>query len=98
MANCNFLTRHLIKKITDMVKLTEKDYIQRYIYLDRVIYDGNRVINRVNRYNPYEVESLLPTSWYMLSVQSLLSIYEQLSDNKIYTYDVVDGGAVKKRL
>ena len=100
----DFIRTHLIKKIKDQVK--EKQNILKFdgfLFFDKDISDGreklfNKKINRVNKWNVYPKEELLPISWYSIKGQALLEVYSQLKDNSFYIYKVLDGKSHKMRI
>jgi len=95
----DFIRTHLITKIKDQVK--EKQNILKFdgfLFLDNDINDGKKNINRVNNYNIYPKEEVLPISWYNIKGTSLLEVYSQLKDNSFYIYKVLDGKSHKMRI
>jgi hypothetical protein len=95
----DFIRTHLIAKIKDQVK--EKQSIldfDGFLFLDSDILDGAQKINRVNKYNLYPKEELLPMNWYNVKGASLLEVYSQLKDNKFYVYKLLNGKSHKMRI
>ena len=94
----DFIKTHLITKIKDQVK--EKQNILKYdgfLFLDKDICDV-KIINRVNKWNVYPKEELLPLNWYQIKGGSLLEVYSQLKDNNFYIYKILDGKSHKMRI
>jgi len=91
-----FIERHLIVKINEQLK--QKQAILKhdhFYYFDSPIKDGKkhkRVIDRVNRYNPYIKNEILPISWYALDGSSLRELYMKLKYNQFYIYKKLDDG------
>lgn len=100
----DFIRTHLITKIKDQVK--EKQNILKFdgfLFLDKDIPDGReklftKKINRVNKWNVYPKEELLPISWYSIKGHALLEVYSQLKDNNFYIYKILDGKSHKMRI
>lgn len=95
----SFIERHLITSITEKVK--EKQKILKFngfLYFDESIPDGKKEINRVNEFNPYPKEEVLPLSWYFIRPLSLAKIYMKLKSNQFYIYKEIDGKSHKMRI
>ena len=95
----DFIKTHLITKIKGQVK--EKQSILKFdgfLYLDKDINDGKKKLNRVNNYNVFPKEEVLPISWYQIKGLSLLEIYSQLKDNNFYIYKMHEGKSHKMRI
>lgn len=95
----DFIKTHLITKIKDQVK--EKQNILKYdgfLFLDKDILCDVKIINRVNKWNVYPKEELLPLNWYQIKGGSLLEVYSQLKDNNFYIYKILDGKSHKMRI
>lgn len=95
----DFIRTHLITKIKDQVK--EKQKILKFdgfLFLDKDIPDGEKKLNRLNQWNVYPKEELLPLSWYNIKGGSLLEVYSQLKDNSFYIYKILDGKSHKMRI
>jgi len=89
----NFILKHLIEKIYEEIK--KKQAILKhdhFYYFDEPIKDGKRQIDRVNRWNPYIKNEVLPTSWYSLKGGSLVDAYKKLKNNDFYIYKNLDDG------
>jgi len=95
----DFIKTHLITKIKDQVK--EKQNILKFdgfLFLDKDITDGAKKINRLNKWNVYPKEELIPLNWYQIKGGSLLEVYSQLKDNSYYIYKILDGKSHKMRI
>mgnify|MGYP000473433418 CR=1 FL=1 len=95
----DFIRTHLITKIKDQVK--EKQNILKFdgfLYLDKDITDGLKKINRLNKWNAYPKEEILPSNWYLLKGVTLLELYAQLKDNNFYIYKTLEGKSHKMRI
>lgn len=95
-----FISKHLVKKIQEEVDTKKKILNSTYtfLYFDEAITDKNKKINRVDRYNSYPEEEILPLSWYYLNPITLVKIYKNLKENKFYTYRSIDGKSHKIRI
>ena len=75
----NFIKRHLIEKINEQIKLKQATLKhEHFYYFDEPIKDGKRLIDRVNRWNPFTKDEILPTTWYALDGSSLRELYMKL--------------------
>jgi len=96
----NFITKHLIEKIEEQIK--QKQAVLKhdhFYYFDEPIVYKKRLIDRVNRYNPYFKNEILPTTWYYISGSSLREIYMKLKNNDFYIYKTLeDGKSYKTRI
>lgn len=95
----NFITRHLIEKINEQIK--QKQAILKhdhFYYFDEPIKDGKRIINRVNRWNPFVKDEVLPSTWYAMNGTSLHELYFKLKNNEFYIYKDLDGKSHKMRI
>lgn len=95
----NFISIHLVKKIQEQVEQKSKILsANRFIYFDEIIYDSKKKIDRLDKYNPYAKEEILPLSWYFLSPKTLIKIYENLKTNKFYSYTLIGNKSHKIRI
>jgi hypothetical protein len=95
----NFISRHLIKKIQEEVQNKNKILnCTHFLYFDQIIEDPKTKINRVDKYNPYPAEEILPLSWYFLSPKTLVTIYQNIKNNNFYTYKSIEGKSHKIRI
>jgi len=100
----SFITRHLIKKIEDLVK--EKKMILKsdtYLYFNEPIADkySNSYIRKLDRINTsgiYNIGYGYVTSYYILRGKSLLLIYDKLKNNEFFSYKKIDGKDHKVRI
>lgn len=87
----NFITKHLISKIESLV--IEKQRILKcdgFFYFDYEIEDPRIIINRINRWNVFPKEQILPISWYILDPSTLVDIFDRIKNNKFYAYKTID--------
>lgn len=95
-----FIERHLIDKINDQLK--QKQAILKhdhFYYFDEPVRNKKKLIDRLNRYNPYFKEEILPSSWYSLDGSTLREIYFKLKNNEFYIYKKMkDGKSYKTRI
>ena len=87
----NFITKHIITKIGDLV--VQKQRILKcdgFFYFDSDIKDPRIIINRINRWNVFPKQEILPISWYMLDALTLLKIFNKINNNKFYVYKNID--------
>ena len=95
-----FIDRHLIDKINE--QLVQKQATLKhdhFYYFDEPVTDKRRIIDRVNRYNPYIKDQILPASWYSFEGSTLREIYMKLKYNKFYVYKKLkDGKSYKTRI
>lgn len=87
----NFITKHIISKIEDLV--IQKQRVLKcdgFFYFDNDIKDPRIIINRINRWNVFPKEQILPVSWYILEASTLLKIFDKIKNNKFYAYRTID--------
>ena len=95
----NFITRHLISKIEDMIVRKQHSLkCDGFFYFDEVINDSRMKIDRINRWNVFQKEEILPVSWYMLDSKTLIKIFHMIKHNKFYGYVHMDKKDFKVRL
>lgn len=85
MEKINFIQSHLITKIRSRVELIFKN--EKYfgfLWLDKPVYDKRFVINRIGVTCPFQLEEVMPLSWYSLEAKTLLKIYKAMKNNEIY--------------
>ena len=96
----NFIKLHLISKIEEQLK--EKQAVLKhnnFYYFDEPILYKKKLIDRVNRFNPYFKNEILPSSWYGLDGKVLRDIYLKLKNNQFYIYKLMeDGKSYKTRI
>lgn len=95
-----FIERHLIDKINDQLK--QKQAILKhdhFYYFNEPVKNNKKLINRLNRFNPFYKEEILPASWYSLDGSTLREIYFKLKNNEFYIYKKLeDGRSYKTRI
>lgn len=83
----DFIRAKLIAKIKDQVKIQHQILeFEGFLFLEREIPHGKKIINRLNRWSLYPKEELMPLNWMQISGSSLLDIYLQLRGNNFYIY------------
>lgn len=85
----NFIDVHLIKKIQNQITQIQKDHGTKYegfYFFDDPIIDKGRVVNRCNRWSPYVEDQVIPSSWFTISGENLIKIYNQLKNYEFYIY------------
>ena len=95
----NFITKHLIEKIYDQIK--EKQSIlkhEHFFYFDEPINTRKGKLDRVNRWNPYIKNQVLPHTFYALGGNELIEIFTKLKDNDFYIYKNIDSKSHKMRI
>ncbi len=95
----NFIKTHLIAKIEEQVK--HKQAVLKhnhFYYFDRPIIEDKKIIDRVNRFNPYRKDEILPSSYYSLKGGTLVDIFNQLKNNDFFIYKNIDGKSYKTRI
>jgi hypothetical protein len=95
----NFISKHLIEKIYEEVK--KKQAVlkhEHFYYFDEPVMDKTRKIDRLNRWNPFIKNEVLPTSWYSMEGKTLMEVYQKLKDNEFYIYKNLDGKSHKMRI
>jgi len=94
----NFITEHVIKLITNAIENKMKFVETSFLYFNDPIVNGNKHINRVSQFNPFEKEEILPVGWYALEGNILLGIYDKLKSNEFFFYKRIEGKSYKARL
>ena len=95
----NFISKHLIEKIYEEVK--KKQAVlkhEHFYYFDDPVMDKNRKIDRLNRWNPYIKNEVLPSSWYSIEGKTLMEVFQKLKDNEFYIYKDLEGKSHKMRI
>lgn len=104
----DFISEHLIYRIRKMVG--EKQKIlgvpqNLWLYFDEKIKPKTtksqmwfKEINRINIYNVYQTEGLLPVYWNNISSKELLEIHNFIKENKFYSYKNITGKSHKIRI
>jgi hypothetical protein len=95
----NFITSHLIEKINEQIKQKQATLKHdHFYYFDEPIKDKKRVIDRVNRWNPFVKNEVLPSTWYDMDGTALHELYSKLKNNEFYIYKNLDGKSHKMRI
>ena len=95
----NFITSHLIKKIDEQIKQKQATLKHdHFYYFDEPIKDKKKVIDRVNRWNPFVKNEVLPYTWYAMDGTALHELYSKLKNNEFYIYKNLDGKSHKMRI
>jgi hypothetical protein len=88
----NFITQHIVRKINELIKSRQlRLKHQGFLYFNNPT-NGKRKINRVNTFNPFEVEELLPLNFYHLEGETLIEIYKKLKSNDFFIYKRLEDG------
>lgn len=92
----NFIDKHLIEKIFEQTVYKQNALKhEHFFYFDEPIqltdkvpnsFARNKKIDRINRWNPFLKDEVLPTSYYCLGGSVLLQILDRLKNNKFYIY------------
>lgn len=95
----NFITRHVINKIGDLITEKQK-YLghNSFLYLDNPTKSKMKYINRVNKFNYYYQNEILPQSFYFLEAKELLEIFSNLKSNNFFIYKTIKGKDYKTRI
>lgn len=95
----NFITKHLIEKINEQIKQKQATLKhEHFYYFDEPIKDRKRFIDRINRWNPYIKNEVLPSTWYAMNGNALHELYSKLKKNQFYIYKKLDGKSHKIRI
>ena len=99
----NFISEHLVRKIQILVR--KKQLFlgnEGFCYFDTPIetkYSTKIIyIDRVNKWSPYQLDSIIPTNWYLLNGDALKNIYRQLESNDFFIYKKIEGKDYKFRI
>lgn len=100
MSKSNFIRNHIINKIHNIYHTKRKILgNQKFLYFDRVYkHNKNYKINRIGNSLLYSEDEVWPLSWYNISSENLIQIYDDLSKNRFFTYLDEDGKFHKIRL
>jgi hypothetical protein len=92
----NFLTEHIINKIIkEVIDLNVESKNKNFLFFDEPIIENNYIINRVNTNSPYQLEEILPLSWYLLKGSTLVKIHQKLKGRKVYVPKNINGTTYK---
>lgn len=99
MKQFNFISKHLIKQIELLISYKQRVLNHTaFLYFDEPILVGKKSINRVNRFNYYFQDEILPQSFYSLSGIHLLKIYQALKKDNFYIWKEIKGRDYKTRI
>lgn len=99
MSNNNFIRQHIIQKVYEQIK--EKQNVLKhdhFFYFDTPIKNGKSIIDRVNRWNPYMKDNVLPHTFYGIDGVALIEVFEKLKSNDFFIYKNISGKSHKVRI
>jgi len=92
----NFLTEHIINRIIkEVIDLNVEAKNKNFLFFDELIIEDDYVIDRVNTHSPYQLEEILPLSWYLLKGSTLVKIHRKLKERKVYVPKNINGTTYK---
>ena len=92
----NFLTEHTINRIIkEVIDLNVEAKNKNFLFFDELIIEDDYVIDRVNTHSPYQLEEILPLSWYLLKGSTLVKIHRKLKERKVYVPKNINGTIYK---
>jgi len=92
----NFLTEHTINRIIkEVIDLNVEAKNKNFLFFDELIIEDDYVIDRVNTHSPYQLEEILPLSWYLLKGSTLVKIHRKLKERKVYVPKNINGTTYK---
>ena len=92
----NFLTEHTINRIIkEVIDLNVEAKNKNFLFFDELIIEDDYVIDRVNTHSPYQLEEILPLSWYLLKGSTLVKIHKKLKERKVYVPKNINGTIYK---
>lgn len=95
----NFLTEHTINRIIkEVIDLNVESQNKNFLFFDEPIVEGDYVIDRVNTHSPYQLEEILPLSWYLLKGSTLVKIHRKLKERKVYVPKNINGTTYKVQI
>jgi hypothetical protein len=95
----NFLTEHTINRIIkEVIDLNVESQNKNFLFFDEPITEDDYIIDRVNTHSPYQLEEILPLSWYLLKGTTLLKIHRKLKERKVYVPKNINGTTYKIRI
>jgi len=84
----NFITSKLIDNIYVLVVKSQNKYNHHhFFYFNEPIIEDDMVIDRINRWNPYVKEKMLPYTYYSLKGSTLIEIYEKIKNEQFYYWE-----------
>jgi hypothetical protein len=91
-----FLTEHTINRIIkEVIDLNVEAKNKNFLFFDELIIEDDYVIDRVNTHSPYQLEEILPLSWYLLKGSTLVKIHRKLKERKVYVPKNINGTTYK---
>lgn len=95
----NFLTKHIINRIKkEVIDLNVESKNSSFLFFDENIVEDNYIINRVTTEYPYQLEEVLPISWYALKGTTLIKIHNKLKERKVYVPLHINGITYKVKI
>lgn len=104
----NFIKQHIVKKINEQVKEKQsKLNHHHFFYFDDSIdigiqttdrYLRNKKIDRINPWQPFLKEDIIPTTYYALNGPVLIEIWQKLKSNQFFIYKTYDKKSFKVRM
>jgi hypothetical protein len=92
----NFLTEHTINRIIkEVIDLNVESENKNFLFFDEPIIEDDYIIDRVNTHSPYQLEEILPLSWYLLKGSTLVKIHQKLKERKVYVPKNINGTTYK---
>ena len=92
----NFLTEHTIGRIIkEVIDLNMESQNKNFLFFDEPIIEDDYVIDRINTHSPYQLEEILPLSWYLLKGSTLVKIHRKLKERKVYVPKNLNGTIYK---
>ena len=92
----NFLTEHTINRIIkEVIDLNVEAKNKNFLFFDELIIEDDYVIDRVNTHSPYQLDEILPLSWYLLKGSTLVKIHKKLKERKVYVPKNINGTIYK---
>jgi hypothetical protein len=95
----NFLTEHTIGRIVkEIIDLNIESNNNNFLFFDEPIIEDDYIIDRINTHSPYQLEEILPLSWYSLKGTTLIKIHKKLKEKKVYVPKNINGTTYKIKI
>lgn len=95
----NFLTEHTIGRIVkEIIDLNVESGNKNFLFFDEPIIEDDYIIDRINTHSPYQLEEILPLSWYSLKGTTLIKIHRKLKERKVYVPKNINGTTYKIKI
>ena len=95
----NFLTEHTIGRIVkEIIDLNIESNNNNFLFFDEPIIEDDYIIDRINTHSPYQLEEILPLSWYLLKGTTLIKIHKKLKERKVYVPKNINGTTYKIKI